>query len=160
MHILKECPFVGNLLLGHVTMEITIAGSVKVKSHFKSANFKCRSCEKVFKAQSECLKHRKQEHSNLVPLRKNETNGTCTFGNINCWVIHENTNKPNNNENLEKLILNNLIHQHRAWDVVRSAVSALLIFRLVGYVFDVFNIRLTQLKMPWQFPLIQSLLTV
>ena len=93
-------------------------------SHCKSANFKCRSCEKVFKAQSECLKHRKQEHSNLVPLRKNETNGTCTFGNINCWVIHENTNKPNNNENLEKLILNNLIHQHRAWDGVRSAFSS------------------------------------
>ena len=79
-------------------------------NHCKSLNdseaehFKCRSCEKVFKSQPECLKHRKLEHSNFVPLCKNEMNGTCKFGNTNCWFIHDSIKKTNRNEHHEKSI--------------------------------------------------------
>ena len=36
---------------------------------------KCQSCEKEFKTLSDCLKHKKQEHTNLVSFCKNETEG-------------------------------------------------------------------------------------
>ena len=31
----------------------------------------------------------KQEHSNIVHPRRNETNGTCKFGKIKFWFNHE-----------------------------------------------------------------------
>ena len=52
---------------------------------------KCRSCEKEFKTLSDCLKHKKQEHPNLVSFCKNETEGTCKFGKGRCWFKHNET---------------------------------------------------------------------
>ena len=52
--------------------------------------------------QSECLKHRKKEHSHLVPLCMNEKGGTCKFGHLNCWFLHENENETNKNEHRVK----------------------------------------------------------
>ena len=60
------------------------------KHDLEAAKFQCRPCGKEFKFQSDCLKHRKQEHSNIVPPCRNETNGTCKFGKIKCWFNHEN----------------------------------------------------------------------
>ena len=53
-----------------------------------------------------CLKHRKQEHTNIVPPCKNERNGTCRIGSLNCWLNHtylQNSNKNENSEQLEKI---------------------------------------------------------
>ena len=52
---------------------------------------KCRSCEKEFKTLSDCLKHKKQEHPNLVSFCKNETEGICKFGKERCWFKHNET---------------------------------------------------------------------
>ena len=51
-------------------------------------SFNCRSCEKEFKSQADCLKHRKEEHTNLVPFCRNEEKGTCNFGSMVCWFRH------------------------------------------------------------------------
>ena len=82
-------------------------------SHVTSVNnldeepFKCRTCEKVFKIQSECLKHRKKEHHHLVPLCMNEKRGTCKFGKSNCWFIHENRIETKENEHIDNGIETN-----------------------------------------------------
>ena len=68
-------------------------------SHPQSSNnleaekFKCSLCEKDFWSLSDCLRHRKQDHKELVPLCRNETNGTCKFGNTNCWFTHKKQEK-------------------------------------------------------------------
>jgi hypothetical protein len=73
-------------------------------SHGTSVNnlqeepLRCRMCDKVFMIQSEFLKHRKKENSHLVPLCMNQKSGTCKFGNLNCWFIHENENEMKRNE--------------------------------------------------------------
>ena len=54
----------------------------------QAETFSCRSCEKTFDCHSDCLRHRKQEHINLVPLCKNYSNNTCTFGSNICWFKH------------------------------------------------------------------------
>ena len=53
------------------------------------STFKCSSCEKEFKSHADCLKHRKQEHTNLVPFCNNEEKGTCNYGSLNCWFRHQ-----------------------------------------------------------------------
>ena len=72
-----------------------------VENHEKEP-FRCRTCAKVFMIQSECLKHRKKEHSHLVPLCMHEKGGTCKFGHLNCWFLHENENETNKNEHRVK----------------------------------------------------------
>ena len=61
----------------------------KSNDDLESVNYKCSQCEKVFKCQSELLRHKKQEHTDHVPLCKNSKKGTCRFGNLKCWFIHE-----------------------------------------------------------------------
>jgi hypothetical protein len=78
----------------------------KSKQNHEVSIFKCKSCEKEFIFQSDCLKHRKQEHTNSVPPCRNERNGTCRFGSLNCWFNHtnlENSNKGENSEHLEQI---------------------------------------------------------
>ena len=53
------------------------------------------------------LKHRKRFHEENVPACKNEKNGTCTYGNQNCWFKHSenediNKNEENGNSKIEK----------------------------------------------------------
>ena len=76
------------------------------KQNHEATIFNCKSCGKEFMFQSDCLKHRKQEHTNIVPPCKNERNGTCRFGSLNCWFNHtylQNSNKNENGEQLEKI---------------------------------------------------------
>ena len=74
-------------------------------SHSKSSNehepenFQCTSCEKEFRYLIDCLSHRKQDHNQVVPSCRNETNGSCKFGNKRCWFKH---NNPENSSKVEK----------------------------------------------------------
>ena len=71
--------------------------------------------------QSDCLKHRKQEHSNIVPPCKNEIKGTCRFGSRNCWFNHTNLQNLNKNENSEQLEKNDkLIEKSKGDDEERK----------------------------------------
>ena len=66
-----------------------------------SAKFNCRTCGKEFKFLSDCLKHRKQEHSQFVPDCSKDSNGTCKFGQNYCWFTHKNSLKRNRTEDDE-----------------------------------------------------------
>ena len=46
-------------------------------------------CESKFICQSELLRHRKNEHRIRVQMCRNEKDGTCIFGSLNCWFIHD-----------------------------------------------------------------------
>ena len=64
-------------------------------------------CEKSFPNIADYLKHRKRFHEENVPACKNEKNGTCTYGNQNCWFKHSenediNKNEENENSKIEK----------------------------------------------------------
>ena len=54
-----------------------------------TTTYKCRSCDNEFVSHADCLKHRKQEHSLLVPSCRNEAKGACKFGSITCWFRHK-----------------------------------------------------------------------
>ena len=79
----------------------------QIKRNNEAVQFKCRSCEKTCISQSEFMRHRKQDHENIVPLCKNWVNGTCTFESTKCWFNHENQEKNNESENHEKSIKEN-----------------------------------------------------
>ena len=51
--------------------------------------FKCKTCEEVFKFKSEFMKHRRAKHIESVPLCRDASNGRCQFGKIKCWFNHE-----------------------------------------------------------------------
>ena len=53
------------------------------------SEWKCRFCESQFICQSELLKHTKHEHRNRVQICRNQKEGTCIFGSLNCWFIHD-----------------------------------------------------------------------
>ena len=62
---------------------------------------------KSFPNIADYLKHRKRFHEENVPACKNEKNGTCTYGNQNCWFKHseyedKNKNEENENSKIEK----------------------------------------------------------
>ena len=54
-----------------------------------TSEWKCSLCESKFICQSEFLRHRKHEHRNLVQMCRNVQDGTCIFGSLNCWFIHD-----------------------------------------------------------------------
>ena len=76
----------------------------------KIANFKCTSCEKEFRSLPDCLRHRKQDHNQLVPPCRNETNGSCKFGNKRCWFKH---NKPEKSSEHETSEIENSISENK-----------------------------------------------
>ena len=58
------------------------------------------------------MKHKKEQHIEIIPICKNSKNGSCMFGPLNCWFnhtnIHENqknhiNNDMENNEMIRKL---------------------------------------------------------
>ena len=75
---------------------------VKSQNILESVNFECNSCKKVFKSQSDLLRHKKQEHAHLVPLCRNRKNDTCTFGTLKCWFVHERNETEENQEEEKK----------------------------------------------------------
>ena len=64
----------------------------------------------------EYLKHKKQNHPNLVPICKNTIGGECKFGDRNCWFIHDHVY--NENEN----IANNAVIQ-KIFEVMEKATE-------------------------------------
>jgi hypothetical protein len=73
---------------------------IRSKNNLETVNFKCNSWEKVFKFQSELLRHKKQEHTNLVPICRNSKNGTCIFGTLKCWFVHERNETEKTNKHI------------------------------------------------------------
>ena len=73
----------------------------KSSNDLEAENFKCSSCEKEFRSLPDCLRHRKQDHNQLVPPCRNETNGSCKFGDKRCWFKHNKTEKSSEIENSE-----------------------------------------------------------
>ena len=75
--------------------------SHKINSRKRLTEYKCNICEKIFKLKSEFMKHRRNEHIESVPLCRDEKNGTCHFGKLKCWFIHEDVENLNENGMLE-----------------------------------------------------------
>ena len=59
------------------------------QNDLESVNFKCNSCEIGFNFQAELLRHKKQEHTNLVAFCTNSKNGTYKFRALKCLFVHE-----------------------------------------------------------------------
>ena len=53
----------------------------------------CNICDETFTSRSELMYHNKRKHTKQVPLCNKNINGTCWFGNNNCWFIHEEVNE-------------------------------------------------------------------
>ena len=66
--------------------------------------FKCNSCDREFQFRSDFLKHRKQEHTHLVPPCRNEKNSTCKFGDLNRWLNQTKFQETNKSKDIEKLV--------------------------------------------------------
>ena len=66
-----------------------IAGSsiVNLNNLLLSVNAVC--VKNKFVCQSELFRHIKHEHRNLVQMCRDEKNGACIFGSLNCWFIHD-----------------------------------------------------------------------
>merc|ERR1712240_661671 len=50
--------------------------------------FKCKSCDKIFKTKSEYLKHKKSYHTEMVTSCKRYVKGNCMYDDHTCWFIH------------------------------------------------------------------------
>ena len=72
------------------------------RQNLETVMFKCNSCDNKFQFRSDLLKHRKDEHTHLVPPCRNEKNGTCKFGNLKCWFNHTKMQEMNRFKNDEK----------------------------------------------------------
>ena len=77
-----------------------------VSERHTSDEVKCSLCEINFTSQSEFLRHRKDKHRNQVQMCKNEKNGTCIFGGLNCWFIHDDKKAADEGEQ-------NLLKEHK-----------------------------------------------
>ena len=67
-------------------------------------DFNCTSCDKVFKGRSEFMKHRKIEHSLLVPLCRDKIKGSCMYSDETCWFVHDSENVMPEEDKNEKVI--------------------------------------------------------
>ena len=63
--------------------------------------YRCRICAKVFTVRYDFMKHRKENHIEIVPICRDVENGTCKFGKENCWFNHKEFEMSNENENFE-----------------------------------------------------------
>ena len=59
----------------------------------ESTIIKCTLCDQEFERQAEVLKHKKQQHRSTVSKCNNQKGGKCTFGDRNCWFIHDDLEK-------------------------------------------------------------------
>ena len=48
-------------------------------------------CENVFRQKTDCMKHRKQDHTQFVPECRDTVNGACRYEKNGCLYIHEDT---------------------------------------------------------------------
>ena len=76
----------------------------QLRQNLETVNFNCNSCDKEFRSWPDFLKHRKQEHTHLVPPYRNEKNGLCRFGDLKCWFKHSKFQKTNKSKDIEKLV--------------------------------------------------------
>jgi uncharacterized C2H2 Zn-finger protein len=74
------------------------------RKNLETITFKCNSCDKEFQFRTDFLKHRKQEHTHLVPPCRNEKNDTCRFGDLKCWFNHTKFQETNKSKVIEKLV--------------------------------------------------------
>lgn len=81
------------------------------KDKAKITSFKCNFCEKSFDNRYEFMHHRKKEHVQSVPDCKKASNGTCWFGDKNCWFLHNPVHKINENKNNKNQEDGNLYNQ-------------------------------------------------
>ena len=81
---------------------------------FKHSNpdYECNICENKFKTKRALMKHKKEQHIEIIPICKYSKNGCCMFRPINCWFNHKNihetqknhfNNDMENNEMIRKL---------------------------------------------------------
>ena len=75
-------------------------------SHHKNVNnpseFKCKTCDLIFKRKSEYFKHKKMNHIETVKSCRGYIEGSCNYDDQNCWFRHFPTiilNKNEENEN-------------------------------------------------------------
>ena len=78
-----------SFLEGNCTFKDDDCWFLHCESEQYTSEWKCSFCESKFICQSELLRHRKNEHRNRVQMCRNEKDGTCIFGSLNCWFIHE-----------------------------------------------------------------------
>ena len=63
--------------------------------------YRCQHCEIVFRFRFEFMQHRKQHHLETVPICRDTLSGTCQFGTVKCWFIHDETESSKENRNTE-----------------------------------------------------------
>ena len=66
-------------------------------SHDQSKNsvlpdFACNICDDKFKIQSKFMKHKKEYHTESIPMCRDKMNGYCHYGANYCWFKHEENN--------------------------------------------------------------------
>ena len=61
--------------------------------------FNCTLCGKTFRVQAKLLEHRRKFHINSVKTCKNLSSGTCKYGKLRCWFIHNEFEEAETNEN-------------------------------------------------------------
>ena len=50
----------------------------------------CKFCDEIFVSLHDLMKHKKTNHREKVSLCDNFSNGSCIYGDENCWFLHEN----------------------------------------------------------------------
>ena len=50
----------------------------------------CKFCDEIFVSLHDLMKHKKTNHREKVSLCDNFSNGSCIYGDENCWFVHEN----------------------------------------------------------------------
>ena len=74
-----------NYSTGNCTFSNSDCWFLHCESELYTSDWKCRLCE----SQSEFLRHRKNEHRNIVQMCRNAQDDTCIFGSLNSWFIHD-----------------------------------------------------------------------
>ena len=65
------------------------------------SEYKCKTCEEIFKIKSDFMRHRRLKHIESVPQCRDASNGSCHFGRIKCWFNHEEYESSNDIRNEE-----------------------------------------------------------
>ena len=53
-------------------------------------SIQCNFCTEMFLSIRDLMVHKKKEHVDKVSACRNHTNGTCDFGDLQCWFSHAN----------------------------------------------------------------------
>ena len=65
----------------------------KAEADVSNESIPCNFCENIFQGKKEFMKHKKLKHDDKVSKCWNHSTGTCSYGDIECWFIHTDTDQ-------------------------------------------------------------------